>query len=91
MRVTELFAEIVAWAVRNGAERVDQLDRPWEGETDQWRVRINATGAEVENIPHMAAALEHKTYLRFGIVGINGGAVMGIGEDDLIDHFRAAP
>ena len=56
--MSTLFAEIVGWAVRNGAERIDQLGRPWEGETDEWRVRINATGQEVDSIPHMAAALD---------------------------------
>ena len=88
--MSTLFAEIVGWAVRNGAERIDQLGRPWEGETDEWRVRINATGQEVDCIPHMAAALEHKAYCCFCVVGPSGGAAIGANENDLIEHFRNA-
>ena len=86
--LSELYATVVSWAAASGARYIDQLDHPWTGETDEWKVTINATGQTVDNLPHMAVQLEHKIYLAICIVAPNGGLVTGESEDALIAHFK---
>ncbi len=90
MQMSELFSEIIEWALRNGAENIKALGCPWTGETDEWSVAINGASEEVDLIPPFSAKLEHKVYIQLGVVGPTGGAIIGASEDALIEHFRNA-
>lgn len=88
--IPELLMAIVEWSQRNGAEAISTLEGVWSGETDEYRVRINGHRQEIDNVPPFSAAIEHKDYLRFAVVGPGGGALTGVSENDLIAHFRDA-
>lgn len=92
MAVTLAFATLVDWVLSTGQERVDLLPDLWHGETDQWRVTLNGSRTETrDDLPPMTFRLIHKTAL-IGVAVINpfGGAVAGVTEEELIEHFEAA-
>lgn len=89
-RVSALFATVVSWAVAAGAKRIDLLPGVWRGETDEWKVAVNPHKHEIDGILPGQMVLEHKTYMAFAALGLNGGAITGASEPEIIAHFNAA-
>lgn len=89
-RVSALFATVVGWAVAAGAKRIDLLPGVWRGETDEWKVAVNPHKHELDGIPPGGMVLQHKKYLAFAALGLNGGAITGALEPEIIAHFNAA-
>lgn len=90
LALPELLLVIAEWAQRQGATEISKLPGLWEGETEEYRVRINGHLEEIDNVPPFSAAIAHKTYLIFAVVGPGGGTLTGLSEEDLISYFRAA-
>lgn len=87
--MSELYAEVVGWAVANGAVRIDQTPGVWEGETDEYKVRINPHKEETDGMAFGQMTIEHKTlFAHLAVLFPNGGEVIGTSEAALIDYFR---
>lgn len=89
-RITVLFATVVQWAVAQGANDIKALPGLWQGETDEWVVKINGHPHEIDDVPPFGYLLTHKTALiGLAIGNATGGACAGWSEEDLIAHFCA--
>lgn len=88
--ISVLFVTIVDWAASHGAKRIRTLPGLWEGETDEWKVKINGHGHMIEDVPAFGYIAQHKTaFLGWAAGDPFGGAIVGPNEDDLIAHFKA--
>lgn len=89
--LSELFVTLTDWVISTGAEHLDRLPGLWHGETDEWTVRVNGHMHEVEGVAPVTFELTHKIYFTgLAIVSPYDGALIGISEDGLIAHFKAA-
>lgn len=91
-QVGELFFEIVEWAKASGADNIKDLPGCWEGDTGEYKVKINGHSEEVEAIPPYHACLMHNGW-PVAIVGPAGGTVIPFNgsedqELDFINHFK---
>ena len=82
--ISTLFATVAAWAVEQGM----QPRSFWEGQTEDWTVRINATGDMLEGVEPFHIHLEHRCYLAFAVLNASGSALTGPSEDEVIAHFN---
>lgn len=88
--ISELYMEVVGWAVANGATRIDMTPGIWVGETSDYTVKVNPHDEEIDGLEFGQMSIEHKTlFAKIAVLFPSGGQVVGVTEDDLIEHFRA--
>lgn len=100
--MSELFGEIVEWALAQGATQINKLPGCWEAVLDvdakrRFRVAVNAHGHEVptskgEPVPPFHALVCDEVYMRIACLSPAGGATLGDHEfeAELIELFRAS-
>ena len=84
-QISVLFATVATWAMEQGMPPRTF----WEGQTEDWTVRINATKDMLEGVEPFHIHLEHRVYLAFAVLNAVGGALTGPSEDEVIAHFEA--
>jgi hypothetical protein len=102
--LSALFSAIVEWALQvKGAEDVGSGGTIWIEQTEPnehfsaaVKVEMNATTAEIDDIPPFHARLTNEVYFPgiMGLVNPYGGTLVGAGpgdEDRLIEHFNSQP
>lgn len=82
--ICHLFATVAAWAME---QRMPPRSF-WEGQTEDWTVRINATSHMLEGVEPYHIHLEHRCYLAFAVLNPVGGVLTGPSEDETIAHFN---
>ena len=85
-----LVVEIINWMDRTGVSDLKNHEGLWHGETDEWRIKFNPHGDEVNVVSPYTFEMAHKEFFRFAVVAPNGGALGGISEGELIQHFKQA-
>ena len=87
---TTLIIEVIQWMGRKGVKDLKNHPGLWRGETGEWEIKFNPHDNEIEGVKPFTMELAHKIYVAFGVVTPQGGALIGVNEDDLIEHFQAA-